>query len=171
MSSKMKSAIGITIAAVLIFAAAFMPWGEIRGTPKIHSPFQGDFPFGGSPFQGMQMTITVTGWNGNITLGGLKLPNWLVVLAAAGVTTLCWLKASSVWDAPPAVLFALAAYGLLHAGFALVALIASDEGSAGVGGFLTALGFIGILVILVQQVRTTKATSPPSQPLQPTGPS
>jgi hypothetical protein len=162
MSSDTKFPIGITIAAVVIFAAAFMPWGEIRSTPKIQSPFGGDFPFGGSPFQGMQMTITITGWNGNITVGGLKLPNWLVVLAAAGVTALCWLKASSIWAAPSAVLLALAAYGVLHAGFALVVLMGSSEGSAGVGTVLTGLAFIAILVILVKQVRSPSENGQPA---------
>jgi|GEM_PF-4545791 len=64
MSSTMKFAIGATIAAVLIFAAAFMPWGAIRGTPNVPSPFGSSFPFGGNPFQGMQITVTITGWNG-----------------------------------------------------------------------------------------------------------
>ncbi len=170
MTSSMKFAIGVTVAAVLIFAAAFMPWGEVRGTAKAQSPFGDDSPFGGNPFGGIQMTLTITGWNGHVTLGGLKLPNWLVVLAAAGVAALCWLKALSVWYAPAFVAFALAAYGLLHAGFALVILMSSDQGTAGVGSFLTALAFIGILVILVQQVRSPKAASPPNQTLQPTGP-
>jgi len=151
MPSSKNSAIGVTIASVLIFTAAFMPWGEIRATPTLNSPFGGGFPFGDSPFSGMTMTITITGWNGNITLGGLTLPNWLVVLAAAGVATLCWLKAATVWDAPRAVLFALAGYGLLHAGFALLVLMSSGKGSAGIGSLLTALAFIAILVILVRQ--------------------
>lgn len=170
MSSNMKCAIGVTIAAVLIFAAAFMPWGEIRGIPQVQSPFGDDFPFGGSPFQGMQMTFTITGWNGYITPGGLKLPNWLVVLAAAGVTALCWLKALSVWDAPIAVPFAIAAYGLLHAGLAVVTLMSSEQGSAGVGSFLTVLAFVGVLAVLVQQARSPKGVSPTNQPLQPPGP-
>lgn len=154
-----KLAIGVSIAAVLVFAAAFLPWGEIRAAPQLRAPFGGDFPFPGGMFEGMQMTLTITGWNGNITLVGLKLPNWLVVLAAGGVTALCWLKASSVWDAPPAVSFVVAAYGLLHAGFALVVLILASEGSPGVGVILTGLAFIAILVILAQQVRSSERTS------------
>ncbi|MGA2620012.1 MAG: hypothetical protein ABSF26_20540 [Thermoguttaceae bacterium] len=165
-----NSAIGVTIVSVLIFAAAFMPWGEIRATPAINLPFGGNFPLGGNPLSGMNMTITITGWNGSITLGGLSLPNWLVVLASAGVAALCWLKAASVWDAPSAVLFALAGYGLLHTGVAWLALMGSDKSSAGVGSFLTALAFIGILVILVQQARSPKTASPPDQTLQPPGP-
>jgi len=159
-SFETKSAIGVTIAAALILAAAFMPWGEIRGAPM--SLFGSDFPFGESAFHGTELTITITGWNGHITLGGLSLPNWLVVLAAAGVAILRWLKASSVWDAPSAVPFGLAGYGLLHAGLAAVVLMGSARSSAGVGSFLTALAFIGILVILAKQARTS-TVSPPNQ--------
>jgi hypothetical protein len=143
MTSNMKYAIGVTIAAVLIFAAAFMPWGTIRGTPNV--------PFVDPPFQGMERIFTITGWNGNITPGALTLPNWLVVLAAASLVALCWLKAAAVWDAPSAVLFALAGYGLFHVGFALVVLMRSENASAGVGSSLTALAFVGILVILIRQ--------------------
>ncbi|MGO9111567.1 MAG: hypothetical protein ACLP9L_20270 [Thermoguttaceae bacterium] len=158
-------AIGVTIASVLIFAAAFMPWGEINAIPTINSPFGGSFPIPGNPFPGMNLTITITGWNGSITVGGLSLPNWLVVLASAGVATLCWLKATSVWDAPVAVLFALAGYGLLHIGVALLTLMGSGKSSAGVGSLLTALAFIGIIAILVQLVRSPKTASPPNQTL------
>jgi hypothetical protein len=170
MSPSRKFAIGVTVAAVFIFAAAFMPWGQIRGTPDFQMPFGNNFPFGNSPFQGMHLTVTITGWNGNINLWGLVLPNWLVVLAAASLTTFCWLKAEAVWDTPSGLLFALAGYGLLHAGFALLVLMGSGDGSAGVGVFLTALAFIGILVILFQHRRSPKAATPPNEPLPQTGP-
>jgi len=163
MTSTMKFAIGVTIAAVLIFAAAFMPWGDIRSAPEVQSPFGNDFPFGGNPFQGMQMTLTMTAWNGSITAGGLKLPNWLVVLAAASVTVLCWLKATLVWEAPIAAPLAVAGYGLLHAGFALLILMTSHQGSPGVGAVLTVLAFIGILVLVVLEARAPKGVSPPNQ--------
>ena len=153
-----KFAISVTVATAVVFAAAFMPWGEFTG--EMQSPFGNRSPSGRTPFQGMQMTITLTAWNGNITPGGLKLPHWLVVLAAAGVTALCWLKACSVWEAPAVVPFALAAYGLFHAAFVWVTLMSSDKGSAGVGSFLTAVAFVAILVVLVQQVRGPRPTSP-----------
>ena len=133
-----------------------MPWGTV----KIQSPFGDGSLFGSTLFQDMQLTLTVTGWNGNVSLGGLELPNWLVVLGAIGVTALCWLKACSVWEASAVVPFALAAYGLFHAAFVWVALMSSDEGSAGVGSFLTAVAFVAILVVLVQQVRGPRPTSP-----------
>jgi len=92
------------------------------------------------------------------------------VVAAAGVTALGWLKALPVWRSPLAVPLAVAGYGLLHAGFALVILMTSEKSSAGVGSFLTVLKFIGIVVLLILQARAPKGASPPSQPPQPAGP-
>lgn len=152
MSSNTRFAIGVTIVAVLIFVAAFLPWGSIRGTPN--SPLS----LGGlSPFQGMEMTFTITGWNGSTSLGGLSLPNWLVVLAAAGVAVLGWLKATDVWAASSTLSFALAGYGLLHAALTCVVLVGAERSSAGAGAVLTAAAFIGMITILTRQVLAQQA--------------
>jgi len=159
-------AIGVTIAAVVIFAASFMPWGTIRvrvggGTATLNLPFEHkgiDLP---DLFARVEVGVTVTGWNGNMLLGRLELPNWLVVVAAIGVATLCWLTVTSVWAAPPALLFGLAGYGLFHAGDILVWLLTSDKRSAGVGSFLTVIGFAGILVALVRHARAAKPAAAP----------
>src|SRR5262245_52734307 len=94
-------AIGVTIAAAVIFAASFMPWGTIRvrvgrGPATLDLPFK---PNGTHPLPdevaSVEYGVRVTGWNGNMLLGSLELPNWLVVVAAIGVATLCWLKVTS----------------------------------------------------------------------------
>jgi hypothetical protein len=89
-------------------------------------------------------------------LGRLKLPNWLVVFAAVSVAALCWLKATSIWTAPPALLFGLAGYGFFHSGDILVWLLSSDKRSAGVGSFLTVIAFVGMMAALIRQVRAAK---------------
>jgi hypothetical protein len=155
--------IGVTIAAVVIFAASFMPWGEIRGTPTLNVPF---LPKGAEVpdlFGGMEIVVTVTAWNGNANLGRLKLPNWLVVFAALSAAALCWLKAKSVWSTPPALLFGLAGYGLLHSVSFLFWLLSSEKNSAGVGSFLTVVAFVGMLVALVRHVRAAKPAPFPDQ--------
>ena len=162
-------AIGVTIAAVVIFAASFMPWGTIRvrvgrGPATLNLPF-GTKGTGHPPLPdevaSVEFGVRVTGWNGNMLLGSLELPNWLVVVAAIGVATLCWLKVTSLWAAPPALLFGLAGYGLFHAGDILVWLLTSDKRSAGVGSFLTVIGFAGILVALVRHARAAKPVAAP----------
>jgi hypothetical protein len=161
-----KLAIGVTIAAVVIFAASFMPWGTIRfrvgrGPATLNLPLKGtDDPLP-DEVASVEFGVRVTGWNGNMLLGCLELPNWLVVVAAIGVATLCWLKVTSVWAAPPALLFGLAGYGLFHAGDILVWLLTSDKRSAGVGSFLTVIGSAGILVALVRHARAAKPVAAP----------
>ena len=137
MSSPKRLAVWLSVAAALVFAAAFMPWGEIR---------HAEISFGdGGVFGGL--SFTVTGWNGSVTLVGLTLPNWLVVLAAGGVALVGWLRASGA-GSPAFVPIGVAGYGLLHSLFALVALAGSDRSSAGVGSLLTAAAFAGMLVLL-----------------------
>jgi hypothetical protein len=155
--------IGVTIAAVVIFAASFMPWGEVRGTATLNLPFMPKGAEVPDLFGGMEIVVTVTGWNGTMNLGRLKLPNWLVVFAAVGVAALCWLKATSVWAAPPALLFGLAGYGLFHSGDILVWLLSSDKSSAGVGSFLTVIAFAGMLAALIRHVRAAKPAPFPDQ--------
>jgi hypothetical protein len=165
-----RYAIGFTFLAALIFAAAFLPWKVISHTvepgravtlagdpPRVvtdNTPLKpGEWPTMAWILPTVNKTM-ITGWNSNTNWKGLSLPNWLVVLAAAGVAVLCWLKATSIWDAPFAVLFAPAALGLLHTlGFALSVEEGSlYEGSTAGGGCRgTFLAFFFILFLLVRQ--------------------
>jgi predicted Ser/Thr protein kinase len=129
--SKEKFAICVTFAAAVVFAATFMPWEEF------HKGY----------------SVTVIGWEGYVTVGHLKLPNSLLVLSAIFAAALCWLKALSIWETPPVLVFALAAYGLMHAGlFSFVNIMQASPGigwflsSPVVGLFLTILAFAGILL-------------------------
>ncbi len=156
--------IGVTIAAVVIFAASFMPWGQVRGTATLNLPWMPKGADAPDPFGGMEFVATVTGWNGDMNLGRLELPNWLVVFAALSVAVLCWLKATSIWAAPPALLFGLVGYGLFHSADILVWLLSSDKRSAGVGSLLTVIAFVGMLVALVRHVRAAKPAAFPDHP-------
>ena len=97
--------------------------------------------------------MTITGWNGSMTVSGIALPNWLVVVAAAAVAGLAWLRAGAVWTAPRPVPFVLAGYGLVHAAGSAFVRMASDRGAAGIGSLLSAATFVGMLVILARQSR------------------
>jgi hypothetical protein len=138
-------AVWASVATVLVFAAAFMPWGVIRGTPSASS-FNGpagEF-FGSNPFGGMTVTLTVTGWNGTVTLAGISLPNWTVVLLAAAVTALAWLVVTDAWQPPRYLGPALAVLGLLQVLLTLLVLAGSEKSSLGIGILATAVG-LGIL--------------------------
>jgi len=110
-------------------------------------------------FGGMKLNFSITAWNSNAALGGLKLPNWIVVLVAGGIALLMWLTARGVWKAPSALPIALTAYGLAHTGFQLVVLAVSKDASAGVGVFLTVLGFVGLLVVVLRQIAALRTTT------------
>jgi hypothetical protein len=161
MPASYKFAAGISVCAALVFAASFMPWGVISGAPKLPAMFGQANPFG-EVFGGLQLAVTVTAWNGSINLGNLSLPNWLVVFAAACLTAIAWLRALEIWTIPAFVPFALAGYGLFHAGFFLVTLMSASGSSAGVGSFLTVVTFIGLLVMQIQQARAPLPAKPAS---------
>jgi hypothetical protein len=160
MTPSRNTAIAATIATALIIAASFMPWGELRGAIDIQSPFGDDFRFMNDALNA-QFAVTVTAWNGTLTLGGLKLPNWLVVVAAVAVAAFCWLKATGTWPAPRWLSLLLVAYGVLHTLF--FTLTVAFNGTAGVGALLTILGFIALLVILLRDPQL-----PATAPLAPT---
>jgi hypothetical protein len=151
----------MTVAGIVVFAASFMPWGEIKAAPKLDIG-GGTLPFPATPFGDVKFNFEITAWNSNATLGGLKLPNWIVVLAAGGVVLMSWLTARQVWKAPAALIIGLAAYGLAHTGFMILALIVSKDATAGVGSYLTALAFVGMLIVLWQQIRASQKQFPPS---------
>lgn len=141
-------AVGVTIAAVVIVVASFLPWGEIRG---------GADTLSGAIFQGLGLSLTVTAWNGHITLLGIKLPNWLVVVTAVAAAALVWIRAAKAWEPPHALLYALAGYGLFHSAWVLLVLMFSNEGSAGIGSLATAAAFVGMLVALRRLLRVEAA--------------
>ena len=152
MASRSTPPIGTTIAAVLVFGAAFMPWGSITAVPTFDMP---GFP-GSSFTQGMfassEMTLTVTGWNGKLTIGALELPNWAVVLAAACVAAFAWARAYSVGRPSLLVLLGIALYGVLHSiGWMAVAL-GSGKGSLGIGVLLTTVCFVGMIVPVAREI-------------------
>lgn len=150
-SPETKYAIGISAAAALVVAAAFMPWGEVTASPAIETPI------GEVEFRALEMTVTITGWNGHLNFGAMRIPNWLVVVAAAGAVLLTWCRSLSVWNAPVLVPLLVAGYGLAHAVYVVVGLIVSDRGTVGIGSVLTALSFAAMLVLTGGQYRVPKA--------------
>jgi hypothetical protein len=178
-SADFKTAIGVSIAAVIVFAAAFMPWGEItttisagmnmnspfgNGSPMGgDSPFGDNSPFGGSAVASQQVTVTMTGWNGHLNLGGLKIPNWIVVLVAAGLVALAWVRATAVWPAPAALLLPLAGYGAAHGCVLAIMLIVGEKSSAGIGSLLTGAAFIAMLILFMFQAVSAQETAGRSQ--------
>ncbi|MBN2490200.1 MAG: hypothetical protein JXQ29_05070 [Planctomycetes bacterium] len=168
-SSSTKCAVGMTMLLVLTFAVAFMPWGEVATDIALPSlptddPVLSSHRFLRVPqFPGMPgsrtLVVTLTGWNSYVTALGIHFSSWLVVLAAAGATALCWLKALSIWKVPPGVPFALTACGFLLAGTLLVGLLSAEHAFPGPGLLLTVAAFVGAGIILVKPLRQAHAAS------------
>jgi hypothetical protein len=153
MNPKMKTAKTLTILAGMVLIGAFMHWGKIHDSPRFHSHFDDNSPFGPSPFGDIRVTAIINGWNGHLDPGFITLPNWFVVLAALGVATCAWLEVHRVWSPPIALPFVLVGYGVLHAGTVAVAFSASNMATLGIGSLFTAVSFLGMLIVLVRQLR------------------
>ena len=151
-SPSAKRAIGVSIAAAVVFIGAFLPWGEVSAGPTLDLP-------GGSAHLPL-FSATMTGWNGHITVLGMKIPNWLVVVVAVAAAGLCWLRTMDVWPVSTTIPAVLAGYGLLHAGWVVVVLGASGRGSVGIGAIVVALAFVGMLVAVLKQDRVLSAGAP-----------
>ena len=173
-----KVAIGVTALALIVCAAAFVPWGAGSSFSPItwgrhqFAPVQ-TYPTyhverpasGGQPRVAVTWPKSMTAWNGYVALGRLKFPNWLVVVAAGGVLVLCWLKAFSVGDRPSVLPMVLAVYGFLHA--VVVPVFVPSAKTIVPGGLLTAAAFLGIQVMLV--VQRMRRQAEPNKTLNPSG--
>ncbi len=159
-----KSPVGVIVSAVVIFVASFLPWGSFEATPDFGSAGEAlGEAFGEAfPFQNMKMTFDLTGWYGELTLLGMKLPNWLAVISGLSVGVLAVLGACSVFRVHPAVNIGLCGYGLFHSGFlSIIFLLNSGEASIGVGALITVASFVTMLVLLL--IKLTAGRQPPSR--------
>jgi hypothetical protein len=145
-----RLALEVSASAGLVIVSAFLPWGAVDFS-KMPAPFGTEMGDGFNQMIASFGTVPVTVWNGHANIGGLKLPNVLTVLVAIASTVAAWLKVISVWNARTAFFTALAAYGLGHSCYVLVNLIASAEGSAGVGVLLSTLGFTWMLFAVLRR--------------------
>jgi len=163
---KPKWPIGIFIASAVVLVSAFLPWGSMQASFKIalhDTPLAGlpERAFGNlDPFKGI--VVTMTGWNGSLELGGLTLPNWLVVVAALAISAFCALRAASVWEVHPIVNILLASYGIFHC-VALALVLLSNSGRVNVGLIATLLAFITMAIVLARAYRASQ-TSPNPEP-------
>jgi hypothetical protein len=111
--------LGILLACALILKSSFLPWVTMRGHDA-------------------------TAWSSTLALGEMDFPNRLVLLAAAAIAVLAWLR----WrgqDVPHALIPVLAVYGLAHT--ALLAVVVWENGDAKpqLSHFLSLAGFVAVL--------------------------
>jgi hypothetical protein len=149
------------LAIALAMASLFVQWGVItvsadmlRESMTINGQKVGqtgmDDMFGGmmsSMMSGMQ--IPVSGLNGNLVLGPLKIPYWLTVVAVIAGIVFIITNSRQVSAVPQKLVFALLGFGVITAVWASVVMLTS--GTIGLGAFL----LLGASIIGFTQQRGT----------------
>lgn len=154
MNRKLQAAIALTIVAVVVLIASFMPWGTLR--LSVLSTLDEFSPFGGlnlfddfSPLGDVGVEVKANAWESSLNVIGLQLPNWIVPVVVVVASALTWLLATGVFSTPSWVFVVLGLYAVLHTaimGFEIL----SHEGSLGIGIILTLLASIYLLFSAVR---------------------
>jgi hypothetical protein len=142
---KVNSPVDLWGWCVVIFVAAFMPWGAV-GTTSLF---------------GLSVSSIVTGWSGYITLLGIIVPNWTVVMCASAIVSLYWLNASGHLDTSHKVAQLLAGYGILHA-IVFIYSVVNGGNRIGIGVVITLVAFIAIFRRLRKGAQPVAAPAPSS---------
>jgi tRNA A-37 threonylcarbamoyl transferase component Bud32 len=123
--------IGTVLVALLAFAASFMPWGSVRiGDGNLNLLVRGEL-------------VLITGWNSNLTVGDVAIPNWTLAIVALVVAALALLQAATAYDTRHFISI-LAAYGIVQAGLMCWSL--AINGRTGIGAPATLAAFGAIVV-------------------------
>ena len=164
--------IGIIVCGALVLMASFLPWVTITGPLQIQglgeaNPFQSLAQAANHLFGREEISITVNAWNGNVSLAGLTLPNWLVVAAGLLITGVSILGSFPRTRVPSALLYSLWAYGTLHL-CTLAVLLPSLKGEVHVGYVGTVITWIALLPLLIRDQASTP-TQQENDPATPAG--
>ncbi|HEX5322454.1 MAG TPA: hypothetical protein VFW40_01620 [Capsulimonadaceae bacterium] len=151
---KQNLPIGQLLWCALVFVAAFLPWATVQGSPALSI---GGFPMGN---MSISMPLTLTGWNGSLTMAHIQFPNWLVIAAALGIAIVATLRAAGYQQAPRAVEWVLAIYGALYM-LAFLAFMLNTNATLGIGCILTLVAFIGLIIALAGQHRALRPAEQP----------
>lgn len=133
-----KNNLIITIGAGIILLLASLPctWMTIENA-TLNTP---GFPSGAGVPNLEGLTVAAKGFNGTITLLGIKLPIWLVVTIGLVSLLLILLNQTGVSAIPKGVILVPLLISVLFVLFGLIVGLSSDKASAGIGGLLALLG-------------------------------
>jgi hypothetical protein len=140
-------AVWISIGAVLVWVASFMPWGQM--------PMQAfatlNFPAGSIPsplnngFSNQTMMVSFNAWTGMLPVADFSIPDWIVPLLALAAAILAWAVVTDAWQAPPFLGPGLVVLGLLYVAATLVGLMAPGKQTFGIG-IPTAIAGLAVMV-------------------------
>lgn len=129
--------LGVLLACVVGLIASFLPWGSLRL----------------SGFDGRSVTVTLNAWNGNLSLLGFTIPNWLVTISVLAIGAMVLLREAGIWGAPRAIYIGLPVYCVGHMALYLVILGAQGtQARIGFGTFLMLLVGVALVVMMIASV-------------------
>jgi hypothetical protein len=121
LDTQKKAAINLSVAALPIVVGMLLPWARVNFEGTIPaSDGQPAFVVLGPPLGDF------TALQGSLTIAGLHLPNYLVLMLALNVVVVAWLHAFQTLRAPKALLVALSLYLPLHLVMSLMVILVGD---------------------------------------------
>lgn len=142
-------------AIALAIASLFVQWGVVTLTPeavqasmtingqKVSQDGMGALLGGMMSSMVSGMDVPISGVNGRLDLGPLKIPYWLPVTTVLGAIVITILNSIGFSDFPRKVVMALLVFGILTGVWAMIAI--TGNGTIGVGALLLiAAAVIGI---------------------------
>jgi hypothetical protein len=139
--------IALFFASGFVLLGSFLPWLTFK--TSLPTEFTADFK---EAKAFMDHFLTLTGWNGEVTLLGITLPNWMVPIAAIFVALTTAGRATGTWDAPRKLSIGLAVFCTIHLGTLLFVAAANSEstrlGFGAILGMFGSLGMLGLTIFL-----------------------
>jgi len=122
-------------AGIAVFVAGFLPWGTITARPKITGGAAFDLLGGADRLLASPMTVELTAWNAEQSLGVLTAPTWLICVYGLLIAILAGLRRGDVVRTSAWVLLPLAELGLLQSAHFVVLMVRPErgEGTLGIG--------------------------------------
>jgi len=110
----------------------------------------------------MLAMFCATGWNGDISLAGLTVPNWFVPILSIALAGFALMRAADVFEAPRGLVIAFATYCMVHLGFlTVIVVIAGGDARLGLGAMLGVLASIAAFVASLMRDESAQEASDP----------
>ncbi len=136
-------AVLLIVACAILALASFLPWAQFK--PQMPAGF--DLA---SMDEFMRSAMTATGWNGNVSLLGITVPNWFVPILAFAIIGMTLMRGADIWDAPNGLSIAAAAYCLAHLTLLIAVVVANgSQVRLGFGVLLAELAAVFALGIAI----------------------
>ena len=155
--------VGINVCSALILVMSFLPWVTITAPLQItgiggsdNNPLQGLAQAATKMFGSPEVTMSANAWNGNVSVAGLALPNWLVVVAGLLIAGVALLGCFPYTRTPKALLYSLWGYGILHL-LTLAVILPSVKGQVHVGYVFTWGAWVALLPLILRNQATAQS--------------